>query len=179
MQGSFTDKEAPVAEFRIVKVDRLEDQVLKNLLEHYLHDMAQWFGFDSLEDGSYSYSTDHIWDEGLDVFLTYANLIPIGFAIVGSGESWVGDKNARDLDEFFVVRKYRRKGVGLKLAEHVWNLYPGRWVVRVFQRNVPALPFWRVAVSGYTGGSYAEEVCEVDERDWSYFTFATPDPLVG
>ena len=160
-----------VPKFRVEKVDRSSDQVLRNLLEHYLHDMAEWFEFDSLEDGSYSYSATNFWDEGFDVFIAYTDLIPIGFAIVGSGERWIGDKNARDLDEFFVVRRYRRKGLGQFLAEHVWSLYPGKWVVRVFQHNLPALPFWRVAVSGYTDGVYEEDFREVEGNGWSYFTF--------
>ena len=157
--------------FRVERIDRSSDQILKNLMEHYLHDMAEWFEFDSSEDGSYSYSTDHLWDEGFDVFLVYSDVIPIGFAIVGSGERWIEDINARDLDEFFVIRRYRRRGVGQFLAEHVWSLYPGKWVVRVFQRNLGALPFWRVVVSGYAGGAYEEDIREVEGLRWSYFTF--------
>ena len=57
------------------------------------------------------------------------------------------------------------------VAEHVWSLYPGKWVVRVFQHNLPALPFWRVAVSGYTDGVYEEDFREVEGNGWSYFTF--------
>ena len=136
-----------------------------------MHDMAEWFQFDSLEDGSYSYATDHCWEEGCAVFLAYSDVTPIGFAIVGSGEQWTGDQNARELVEFFIVRKYRRKGVGRILAEHVWSLYPEKWVVRVFQHNLPALPFWRVAVSGFTEGAYDEDFHEVDGFPWSYFTF--------
>ena len=33
--------------FRIARVDRTADDVLGNLFEHYLHDMAQWFEFDT------------------------------------------------------------------------------------------------------------------------------------
>ncbi len=161
----------PVANFRVERANRSSDRILGNLMEHYMHDMAEWFEFDSLEDGSYSYSTQQFWDEGFDVFLAYADLIPIGFAIVGSAQQWIGDQTARDLVEFFVIRRYRRKGVGLVLAEHVWGLYPVKWVVRVFQHNLPALPFWRVAVSGYTSGAYDEDIHQVEGHPWSYFTF--------
>ena len=165
-----------VPNFRVERVEVSFERTLNNLMEHYLHDMAEWFEFDSSEDGSYSRSTDHFWDQGLDVFLAYAGLIPIGFAIVGSAERWIDDDNARDLDEFFVVRRYRRKGIGLAFAEHVWKLYPGKWVVRVFQNNLPALPFWRMAVSGFTGDAYDEEIREVEGNRWSYFTFLNNSP---
>lgn len=159
------------SDFRVDRVGRSSDQILRNLMEHYLHDMAEWFEFDSREDGSYSYATDRFWGDGFAVFVAYSEVIPIGFAVVGSAEHWVGDETARDLVEFFVVRKYRRKGVGRIFAEHVWNLYPGKWVVRVLQRNLPALPFWRAAVSGYTRGAFDEDIHEVEGLRWSCFTF--------
>ncbi|MCZ6852674.1 MAG: hypothetical protein O7G86_02040 [Gammaproteobacteria bacterium] len=160
-----------VPSFRVVQVDRSSDQILKNLMEHYLHDMAEWFEFDSREDGSYSYDTNQFWNDGVAVFLAYSDTVPIAFAIVGSGEKWIGDKTAHDLTEFFVIRRYRRKAVGRILAEHVWGKYPGKWVVRVFQRNLPALPFWRAAVSVYTGGAFDEDIREMEGHRWSYFTF--------
>ncbi|NJN50905.1 MAG: hypothetical protein HC809_03095 [Gammaproteobacteria bacterium] len=70
-----------------------------------------------------------------------------------------------------MVRRHRRSGVGQAFAAHVWDLYRSPWVVRVFQGNLPAVPFWRGAVARYTDGSSREEVREVNGRKWSYFLF--------
>ena len=163
----------------IRRVDRSQDPVLRNLFEHYLHDMAEWFQFDYGPEGSYSYATEAYWDHGVEAYFAYAGEIPIGFGLVGSAAAFTGDADAKDLDEFFVARRYRRNGLGRELAHHLWNAYPGRWLVRVFQGNLPALPFWRGAIAGYTNGEYREEVRTVRERQWSYFTFDNSARGVG
>ncbi len=110
---------------RIVRVDRSADAVLRNLFEHYMHDMAEWFGFDTGEDGAYAYPTEDVWAEGCDVFVGYLGKIPVGFALVDDAGSRVPGTSARDLKEFFVVRRHRRGGIGMALARHVWEQYPG------------------------------------------------------
>lgn len=156
---------------RMQQVDRSADPVLRNLFEHYLHDMAEWFGFDTREDGAYGYPTDQLWDQGCDVFLAYSALVPVGFAIVNGAGARVPGATGRDLKEFFVVRRYRRDGVGDAFARHVWDQYPGPWLVRVYQGNLTALPFWRRVVADYTGGNFRESQHRADGRDWTYFTF--------
>ena len=157
--------------FRISQEDPRSARVLGNLFEHYLHDMAEWFDFDTREDGAYSYPVETCWEDGNAVFFAYAGAIPVGFALVSSAEMWTGDKHGHDLKEFFVVRRYRRSGVGTALARHVWEAHTGSWLVRVYQDNRPALPFWRAAIAAYAGGQWDEEARTVDDKLWSYFRF--------
>lgn len=162
-------------DFAIHRIDRSGDPILRNLLELYCHDMNQWFLYDTDENGLYNYPMQRQWDAGVQVHLAYAAQIPIGFALIGSATPFTGDERALDLDEFFVVRRHRRAGVGRAFVRCVWDAYPGPWLVRVFQGNLPALPFWRATISEYTAGAFAEEVREVGKRRWSYFTFEAPD----
>jgi predicted acetyltransferase len=157
--------------FEIRRVDRSQEVVLRNLLEHYCHDMAQWFLLDANEDGNYAYPAEKVWNPEVDVYLAYVGRIPIGFALVGSAEPFVGERGVKDLDEFFVVRRQRRSGIGQAFATHVWDLYPGKWLVRVYEGNLPALPFWRRAISKYVGSEFREEHRRVSDRAWSYVTF--------
>jgi predicted acetyltransferase len=163
-------------DFVIRRVDRSHDATLQNLFEHYLHDMAEWFQFDYAPDGRYAYDPAFYRDNGAEVWFAYVGEIPIAFAVVGSAQAFIDDADAKDLDEFFVVRRYRRSGVGRDFARQVWDAYSGRWVVRVFQGNVPALPFWRGAIAEYTDHAYREEVRSIRERPWSYFTFDNSGP---
>ena len=48
--------------------------------------------------------------------------------------------------EFFVLRKYRRIGVGSCAARVLFEGWPGRWEVSVPRYNKPALSFWRKAI---------------------------------
>lgn len=162
-----------MSELRIQQVDRAADAVLRNLFEHYMHDMAEWFGFDTREDGSYAYPTEQLWDQGCDVFLAFAELVPVGFAVVSDTGARADAESSRDLKEFFVVRRHRRDGIGEAFARHVWDQYPGSWLVRVYQGNQPALPFWRRVVGTYTGGKFRESHPHVNGRDWTYFAFTS------
>jgi predicted acetyltransferase len=155
-------------EFGVVHADKSSDSVLRNLFEFYLHDLAEWFKFDQLPDGRYTQSTERYWQDGHDVYLLYAAEIPVGFALLGPAEA---SPNTKDMDEFFVVRRHRREGIGQEFAEHIWRLHPGPWLVRVYLANEPALPFWRKAVSEFTVGDYAEETRRRDGQPWSYFSF--------
>ena len=160
-------------DIKMLRVDRSHDPVLRNLLALYLHDMAEWFEFESEEDGSYTYATEKLWRDDHAVYFAYAGSIPIGFGLVQPAESYIEAPHAKDLEEFFIVRRHRRSGVGRALAAHIWDANPGDWLVRVYQDNLPALPFWRGAIAAYTGGDFHEEVCVVGDRHWSYFNFNT------
>jgi len=155
----------------VVQVDRSHDRALRNLLNLYLHDMAEWFLFDPDENGQYTYATETIWESGADVYFAYQGRIPIGFGLVASAAAYTDEPGAMDLEEFFVIRPHRRSGVGRALATHLWDRHPGPWLVRVYQRNLPAVPFWRSAISAYTEGQFSEQVVTVRDRPWSYFSF--------
>jgi len=162
--------------FRIVQVGDSSDQVLSNLFELYLHDMAEWFEFDTTQEGNFAYPTkQEIWDKGIDVHLLYSGVIPVGFGLVGSAEEFDGDPATRDMDEFFVVRRHRRSGIGREFANYLWSKYPAHWLVRVYKKNLPAIPFWRSSVATFTQGRFDEEIKEVNGHTWSYFRFDTGD----
>ena len=64
--------------------------------------------------------------------------------------------------EFFVLRKFRRRGIGRLAAHQLFARYPGLW--RVYQEagNLPAQSFWREVVSRYTHNQFEY----VDEKHW-------------
>ncbi len=157
----------------ISKIGPESEIVLQNLFQHYLHDMSEWFDVDTKADGSFSYDTSVIWLNGYDTYLAKVGDSIAGFALVGSAAEWLGDVSAHDIHEFFVLRKFRRSGIGRKMATLLWNEYPGEWLVRVLETNAPAVAFWRTAISNYTCGSYQEEERIADGRAWRFFRFAS------
>lgn len=73
--------------------------------------------------------------------------------------------------EFFVVRGWRRRGMGTRAAHAVWRRFPGMWEVRVTQANVTAQPFWAGAIAIFTGQAvHPVDVKKAGER-WSLFSF--------
>jgi hypothetical protein len=49
----------------ISRIGPESDVLLRNLFEHYCHDMSEWFDFDTTADGSYSHDTSSIWALGI------------------------------------------------------------------------------------------------------------------
>jgi predicted acetyltransferase len=157
----------------ITKIGPESDHLLRNLFELYIQEMAAWFEIETRADGSYAYDTSVVWEKRYHAYLATVGGSTAGFALAGSAEEWLGDRNAHDVREFFVIREFRRNGVGRKMATLLWNEFPGQWLVRVLESNAPAMRFWRTAISSYTRGSYEEEDRIVNGRPWSFFRFVS------
>jgi predicted acetyltransferase len=157
----------------ISRIGPESDVVLRNLFEHYIHDMAEWFEIDTKADGSYSYDTSPIWENGCDAYRAKIGESIAGFALVGSAVEWLGDIGAHDVREFFVIRRFRKRGFGQRMATLLWNERPGEWLVRVVESNAPAVLFWRTAISQRSRGSFQEEGRVVGGRPWRFFRFVS------
>jgi predicted acetyltransferase len=161
----------PSQSFAISRIGPEADVLLRNLFEHYCHDMSEWFDVDTGADGSYSYDTASVWASAQEVYLATVDNSIAGFALIGSAADWLGDIAARDVHEFFVLRRFRRRGVGKQMAALLWNEHPGEWLVRVLEANAPAVLFWRIAISDCSAGSYNEDRRVIDGRSWIFFRF--------
>jgi predicted acetyltransferase len=163
----------PSHDLAISKIGPESDVLLRNLLEHYCHDMSEWFEPDTGADGCYSYDTASVWEKGYDAYLVKVGDSIAGFALIGSGGEWLGDIGARDVHEFFILRRFRRRGVGRSMATFLWSEHPGEWLVRVLEANAPAITFWRGEISKYCQGSYHEEQHIIHGRPWKFFRFVS------
>lgn len=60
------------------------------------------------------------------------------------------------MEHFFVVRKFRRVGLGRLAAYHFFKMFSGHWSVKQIAANPKAQKFWRSVINGYTAGRYHE-----------------------
>jgi|SRR5579884_2280441 len=151
-----------------------DEPLLVNLFQYYLHDMAEWFGIDPGPDGRYEYDVASVMKDGCDAYLARAGDSIAGFALIGSAPDWISDPGAHDVREFFVIRRFRRSGLGRRMAVLLWNERPGPWLVRVLEANAPALLFWRSAIADFARGSYHEQHAMGGGRAWRLFRFESP-----
>ncbi|HVM95830.1 MAG TPA: GNAT family N-acetyltransferase, partial [Candidatus Acidoferrales bacterium] len=105
----------------IDRVGREANDILVNLFEHYLHDMAEWFHFDVGSDGRYAYDMSPHWQNNDPVYLARVHGALAGFALISSAKQWTNDPVSLDVREFFVIRRHRRSGVGQALIRKIWN----------------------------------------------------------
>jgi predicted acetyltransferase len=75
-----------------------------------------------------------------------------GFALINT-HSHRGGRVERNMAEFFVARKFRRRGVAREAVRQILALYPGRWEVAAAERNATAKAFWpgAIAAAGVSG----------------------------
>jgi predicted acetyltransferase len=66
--------------------------------------------------------------------------------------------------EFFVMRNYRRSGVGTQVAFQLFDRFPGRWEIAQRPNNIEGQTFWRRVTGDYCGGDYLEFV--LDDSNW-------------
>jgi predicted acetyltransferase len=66
------------------------------------------------------------------------------------------------IEEFFVMRKYRRLGVGQYVAHQLFDRFPGVWEVSEMVENTPAQEFWRKVIGRYSGGKFVEVSLSTD-----------------
>ena len=111
---------------------------MRHLLELYQHDLSEFDDRDVDTHGIYGYPyLDDYWVEAdrcpflIDIDGRWA-----GFALVRLGPPV-------DISEFFVMRRFRRSGVGREAALQLFWKYPGEWQLRQLASNPSATSFWR------------------------------------
>ncbi|MFN4294583.1 MAG: GNAT family N-acetyltransferase, partial [Thermoflexales bacterium] len=146
-------------------------RVLRALFELYAHDFSPITGADVDDQGAFTDEDFPLswWQSLGDAFHPFLLALHgawAGFAYVGEG-SYIrpGQDHHWLMDEFFILRKYRRRGLGEWFATQLFNRFPGVWEVGELRENLDAQAFWRKVVGRYTGGRF-EEV-EVQSQRWT------------
>jgi predicted acetyltransferase len=94
-----------------------------------------------------------------------------GLVLVKKGSEISGNVEVWDMAEFFILRGYRRRGMGTELAAKVWQACPGLWEVRVRANNAPAVQFWNSAVARFTGQEAKSVRLEIGGQTWHVLSF--------
>ena len=140
--------------------------ILERLMQLYLYDFSEIEGGDLNRKGLFEYKyLDSYWTEsGRFPFLIYVDDKIAGFVLVSSHTYLHKKRQARCITEFFVVRKYRRQGVGRTVAFRIFDRFPGKWEVQETKSNLMAQRFWRRIIDEYTQGNFTETI--LDNKDW-------------
>lgn len=62
------------------------------------------------------------------------------------------------MEQFFILKRHRRSGVGRALARHVFAAHPGPWEVGQMHANRAAQAFWRRVIGEASAGRHTEQV---------------------
>ncbi|MCQ4087455.1 GNAT family N-acetyltransferase [Saccharibacillus sp. JS10] len=148
----------------IRKARSADRKLFEQLWQLYLYDFSEFTGMDIRSDGTYPYFPEFelYWKKwgGNYAYLILADGQVAGFAMVH--EFW--ENEAAYLAQFFVMRKYRRSGIGSKAAQLVFATKRGRWGLHQLSNNFPAQRFWDRVIVELTGEAPLIERMERDRR---------------
>jgi predicted acetyltransferase len=163
----------PSAAIEVVPATPEQAPIVANLLELYAHDFSEFHHLELAADGRFGYPNLPLyWSEpDHHAFLVKVNGRLAGLVLVKRGSEGSDDARVWDVGEFFIVRGYRRKGIGIKVAHEVWRRFPGPWEVRVMESNRDAFEFWRRAIAAFIGGTVQPAHIEKGGEFWYVFAF--------
>lgn len=115
-------------EIIISKASRTDKRLIENLLQFYVYDFTEYTGASIQEDGSFRTfpDLDSYWgvQNKNHIYLIKAGSEIAGFILMKEIEE---SRKFNNLAHFFILRKFRRSGVGRRAAELVLMKYKGEW----------------------------------------------------
>jgi predicted acetyltransferase len=164
---------APSVNVEVTPASPEQEPILANLVELYAHDFSAFIDLELGANGRFGYeSLPLYWQESNRYpFLITVNGHLAGFVFLRKGSQLSGNEDIWDMTEFFVVRGYRRRGVGMKVAHEVWKRFPGKWEVRVRDRNQKAKEFWARAIAEFLSKTIDPTPFKKNGDDWHVFSF--------
>lgn len=143
---------------------RADDRLpVYRMLELYQHDLSDIWDQDLDVHGEYGYALDEYWfARDSDAFVMQVDGRYAGVALVNRRPKVPGADHW--LEQFFVVKKYRKRGIGEAAAVALFDAMPGLWQVGQMPLNLPAQAFWRKVIGRYAGGQHTET--RLDEGPW-------------
>jgi predicted acetyltransferase len=145
------------AVWSIRSIQPRERPAVRRLVQLYLYDLGgeRW----RVEaDGTFAPASWHqgFWARrGKHHFVIRVDGRLAGFALVGDRAHFAGE-GVHEIVEFFILRRYRRRGVGTRAARWLFARFSGRWEVAELVWNVAAQRFWRRVIGRCAAGAVVE-----------------------
>ncbi|MDO8069807.1 GNAT family N-acetyltransferase [Janthinobacterium sp. SUN206] len=124
-----------------------EEAALARLFQLYCYDNASWSGEALLADGRYD-----VCDAGLASYVHAAghtaSWIEVDGELAGfflTEPGMAGELPVQEFSDFFILKKYRRRGVALEVVRRVLLDSAQTWLVATFRDDAAACAFWRHA----------------------------------
>lgn len=140
----------------LIRASTEEKSIVQNLYPLYLHDLSEFIDdIDINEKGLFNIRfLDLFWqNDSLFAFLIRVDNKLAGFTLL-STPPYTSMEVDYLVNEFFVLKKYRRRGVGRLAAFELLNKFQGRWEIYESPTNKLAQVFWRKIIREYTLGQY-------------------------
>lgn len=160
-------------DIEIVPASLEEKSIVANLLELYAYDFSEFIDLKLGIDGRFGYKNLPLyWEErNRYPFIVRVGGQLAGLVLMGQGSEISESNDTWDMAEFFVLRGYRRRGIGMKVAQEIWKRYSGKWEIRVMEKNEKGKKFWQEAVEKFIRKTAEPITVEKRGKRWVVYTF--------
>jgi [ribosomal protein S5]-alanine N-acetyltransferase len=164
--------------FELVPATLEDYPTIQNMGRFYVYDMTEYMGDEEdwkiPENGLFEcIDFKKYWDQpDTFPFILRQNKEIAGFAII--------DKKGSDehvdfnMAHFFILRKFKKKGIGRAVACHCFSRFTGVWEVMVMPKNEGAYNFWKSVIVAYTDNHFQEyfkQVKHLENTEKKIFRF--------
>lgn len=124
--------------------------LVRNLYQYYAYESSDWEQEDVEVDGRFYVHEPHFeryWQApGWSASLILVDGFIAGFILVERSE--LPGIDAFELADLFILKKYRRLGVGLAVARQTLCDSQADWLLRCYREDTQALAFCRAVLNG-------------------------------
>lgn len=156
-------------DIKVIKATANQEPILANLLELMAYEHTEQWKFDIGDNGFYGYEDLPLFwtDPNRYPYLIYVNDKIAGLVMVQKGSPISDDKDIWDIAEFFIMKKYKKQGIGTFVTQKIWSQFKGRWQVRVLVENKIASAFWLQAIKQFSSTPPTHTVKHIQAEGWS------------
>ncbi|MBR2564027.1 MAG: GNAT family N-acetyltransferase [Paenibacillus sp.] len=146
----------------ITKAEQQDKSILKNVMTLFLHDLSEFNQDIEMNPQNGLFELDVLdWffeKEGLTpYFIRLHDQKIIGFILVQSGSFSNQEFADYVLNSFFIMKNYRRQGLGRAACKELFKHLPGRYAVGQLTTNIPAIQFWKNVYTSFDIDFYEQE----------------------
>ena len=162
---------------KVTLIPALSFDFVNNLFQYYIYDMSEFTGWAPYANGTfkvvdsltmlsdYWHKADH-----------FPYLIMVGEEVAGFSliRKYPQRDDTFDMGQFFVLRKFKRQGIGEAAFKLSVQAHPGKWLIRVLPDNLGAKAFWDKCIESVadTEVRRVEESYRELKMDFLYFKVA-------
>lgn len=157
----------------IVRPLKSDINEILELMHSYYQDLSVFTSFLYDDDTSFEHSLveKYFDDDNKDIQIIKYKKNIIGFVFYHHYSHLNNDSNTNDIEEFYILREYRKLGFGRKLIKSVFMELSGRWEVRVRLENKLGLSFWKKTILLCEPIRFSEIKINEEKSDWVVYQF--------
>ncbi|WP_370686615.1 GNAT family N-acetyltransferase [Pseudomonas citronellolis] len=124
-------------------------ELIRNLYQFYAYESSDWEQEDVEADGRFYIHEEHLaryWQAPQwSAELVLVDGFIAGFVLIERSE--LPGIDALELADLFILKKYRRQGIGRAVATQVLTRGEGAWLVHFYRQDETARAFWQAVLA--------------------------------